>query len=94
MKANITVLPSTKDSSIFVRGLLQHSLVSDPSNIGYGDLKYVQNMDKRGSYFELNSDLPQTLGRFNLNTQHQVSVLILKTFYILIESLYILNYCF
>lgn len=70
--ANMTILPSTKDSGILVDGILQHSFTHDASYIGYGDFKFVQNKDKRGSYFEFNSEHPKTIGVFHFNTKHQV----------------------
>jgi len=75
-KANITILPSTEDTGIFVLGLLEHSLVSDPSFAGHGDFKYIQNKNKKGSYFEFNSEDPKTFGRYHFNTEHQVSIVI------------------
>lgn len=69
----MTILPSTKDSGIFVRGLLQHSFIYDTSYIGYGDFKFVQNKDNRGSYFEFNSEHPKTFGVFHFNTKYQVT---------------------
>ncbi|XP_060861024.1 apolipophorins isoform X2 [Metopolophium dirhodum] len=69
--ANITILPSTEDTGIYVLGLLDHSLVSDPSFAGHGDFKYIQNKNKNGSYFEFNSDDPKTFGRYHFNTEHQ-----------------------
>jgi len=73
-KVNITILPSTEDTGIFVVGLLEHSLVSDPSFGGHRDFKYIQNKNKDGSYFELNSEEPKTFGRYHLNAKHQVSI--------------------
>lgn len=73
-KANITVLPRTEDSGLFVRGLLEHSLVSDPSTVGHGDFKYIQNKDKKGSTFDFNSEDPELFGKYHLHTKHQVSI--------------------
>ncbi|XP_026815483.1 apolipophorins [Rhopalosiphum maidis] len=68
---NITVLPITEDTGLFIRGILENSLVSDSSNTGYRDFKYVQNKNKKGSYFEFNSEYPQTFGKYHINTEQQ-----------------------
>jgi len=75
-KANITILPSTEDTGIFILGLLDHSLVSDPSFAGHRDFKYIQNKNKDGSSFELNSEEPKTFGRYHFDTKHHVSIAI------------------
>lgn len=72
LKANMTILPSTDKSGIFVNGFSQHSFVYDPSYIGYGDIEFVQNKDKRSCYFKLNSEHLKTLGVFHFNTNYQV----------------------
>jgi len=74
-KANITALPSTEDSGINVRGVLEHSFVSNPSNSGHGHIQFVQDKDKKGNHFEINSECPQILGVFNVKSDYQVSVL-------------------
>lgn len=72
-KANITVLPSTDDSGVYVLGQLEHSFISDSSNSGHGDIMFVQGKDKRSGYFEFNSECPKVLGVFHINTTYKVS---------------------
>uniref|UniRef100_A0A2H8TZF4 Apolipophorin n=1 Tax=Melanaphis sacchari TaxID=742174 RepID=A0A2H8TZF4_9HEMI len=69
--ANITVLPRTEETGLFVNGVLEHFLVSDSSNTGYRDLKYIQNKNKKGSNLEFNSIYPQTFGRYHIKTEHK-----------------------
>lgn len=69
--ANITVLPRTEDTGLFVHGFLENSLVSDSSNAGYRDLKYVQNKNKKSSHFGFTSEHPQTFGKYQISTEHQ-----------------------
>lgn len=75
-KGNITILPNTEDTGIFVRGLLEHSLVSDPSFAGNGNFTYFQDKNKNGNYFEINSEDLKTFGKYHFNTTHQVSIVI------------------
>lgn len=72
-KANITVLPSTPDSGQFIRGDLEHYLISDTSNGGHVYFKYVQDKNKKGGQFDLVSRCPMYSGVFDLSTQHRVS---------------------
>lgn len=74
-KGNITALPSTMDSGINVRGTLEHSFISNPSNTGYGQIEFVQNKDKKGNHLKFNSEYPQTLGVFHVDSDYQVSEL-------------------
>lgn len=37
-------------------------------------MKYVQDLDKRGGYLELNSECPDILGVYHFNAEHHVSV--------------------
>lgn len=53
---------------------VEHSANSDSTNTGKAYLKFVQDSDKSGSYFELNSECPQILGTFNLNTKNHVRI--------------------
>jgi hypothetical protein len=76
-KGNITVLPITEDTGLFISGILENSLVSDSSNTGYRDFKYVQNKNIEGSYFEFNSKYPQTFGKYHINTVQQVGIYLL-----------------
>ncbi|CAH1725498.1 unnamed protein product [Aphis gossypii] len=69
--ANITVLPRTEDTGLFVRGFLEKSLVSDSSNVGYRDFKYVQNKNKKSSHLEFTSEYPQTFGKYEISTEQQ-----------------------
>lgn len=80
LKANLTVLPSTEDSGVYVLGLIQRTSMSDQSQLGHGSLKYVQNKDKRGGDFELNSQLPRSLGQFNIDANYLVNLPLLKSF--------------
>ncbi|VVC28237.1 Vitellinogen, open beta-sheet,von Willebrand factor, type D domain,Lipid transport protein, N- [Cinara cedri] len=70
LNANITILPSTSDHGEFIFGQLEHSFISDPSSKGSGDFKYVQDKDKKGSYFEFISRCPHYTGVFDFITQH------------------------
>lgn len=72
-KANITILPSTPDSGKFILGQLEHSFISDPSNRGHGDFKYIQDKEKKGSYFEFISRCPPYTGVFDFIIQNHVS---------------------
>lgn len=37
-------------------------------------MKYVQDLNMRGGYLELNSECPNILGVYHFNTEHHVSV--------------------
>lgn len=82
-KANITVLPRTEDTGLFVRGFLEKSLVSDSSNVGYRDFKYVQNKNKKSSHLEFTSEYPQTFGKYEISTEQQVYIYFLYLILIL-----------
>lgn len=70
----MSIYPSTEDSGISVLGFVQHTYVTKPSLKGSANMKYVQDIDKRGGYLELNSECPDILGVYHFNTQHHVSV--------------------
>jgi len=82
-KANITVLPRTEDTGLFVHGFLENSLVSDSSNAGYRDLKYVQTKNINSSHLRFTSEYPQTFGKYQISTEHQVDICFLYLILIL-----------
>lgn len=82
-KANITILPRTEDTGLFVHGFLENSLVSDSSNAGYRDFKYVQNKNKKSSHLGFTSEYPQTFGKYQISTEYQVDICFLYLILIL-----------
>lgn len=73
-EGKINVQPSTENRGLLIEGLLQHHFISDPSNTGYGNLKYTESKDRSEGCFEFNSACPLTLGVFHFVTRHHVSV--------------------
>jgi len=80
-KAEITALSSTQNSGVNVFGGLAHSFVSNPSNSGQGNFKFVKDLDNKGNHFKFNLKCPQTLGVFYVNSDYLVGILFCITFY-------------